>query len=116
IVIVEYGIFFFQVEDGIRDRNVTGVQTCALPICGVMCWGWKRLGLALTQARSSVMRFQAVSPWSGPAPTTIHPVVSVAEMAGSRSEERRVGRDGGGGGRRLRVLRGGWDTRRESAR
>src|SRR5438067_6900186 len=26
------GIFFFQAEDGIRDRNVTGVQTCALPI------------------------------------------------------------------------------------
>src|SRR5699024_11664075 len=25
--------FFFQAEDGIRDRNVTGVQTCALPIC-----------------------------------------------------------------------------------
>src|SRR5699024_5718178 len=22
----------FQAEDGIRDRNVTGVQTCALPI------------------------------------------------------------------------------------
>src|SRR5699024_12006839 len=28
-----YGVFFFfQAEDGIRDRNVTGVQTCALPI------------------------------------------------------------------------------------
>src|SRR5207249_9109851 len=27
--------FFFQAEDGIRDRNVTGVQTCALPICFV---------------------------------------------------------------------------------
>src|SRR6266540_3051041 len=26
-------IFFFQAEDGIRDRDVTGVQTCALPIC-----------------------------------------------------------------------------------
>src|SRR5437868_3048246 len=26
--------FFFQAEDGIRDRNVTGVQTCALPIFG----------------------------------------------------------------------------------
>src|SRR5207249_9501717 len=26
--------FFFQAEDGIRDRNVTGVQTCALPILG----------------------------------------------------------------------------------
>src|SRR5699024_11409578 len=24
----------FQAEDGIRDRNVTGVQTCALPIEG----------------------------------------------------------------------------------
>src|SRR5699024_3235412 len=26
------GSFFFQAEDGIRVRNVTGVQTCALPI------------------------------------------------------------------------------------
>src|SRR6266496_5117132 len=25
-------VFFFQVEDGIRDLYVTGVQTCALPI------------------------------------------------------------------------------------
>ena len=25
--------FFFQAEDGIRDYDVTGVQTCALPIC-----------------------------------------------------------------------------------
>src|SRR5215813_6985121 len=28
--------FFFQAEDGIRDADVTGVQTCALPI-----FGWK---------------------------------------------------------------------------
>src|SRR5215813_14861980 len=29
----EYGFFFFfQAEDGIRDADVTGVQTCALPI------------------------------------------------------------------------------------
>src|SRR5699024_11958766 len=28
--------FFFQAEDGIRDRNVTGVQTCALPIFGLI--------------------------------------------------------------------------------
>src|SRR3989442_11768540 len=28
--------FFFQAEDGIRDADVTGVQTCALPICA----GW----------------------------------------------------------------------------
>src|SRR5699024_10132014 len=26
--------FFFQAVDGIRHRNVTGVQTCALPISG----------------------------------------------------------------------------------
>src|SRR5438552_11160068 len=34
--IFEYWIFFFfffQAEDGIRDDLVTGVQTCALPIC-----------------------------------------------------------------------------------
>src|SRR6267378_3976290 len=29
--------FFFQAEDGIRDLYVTGVQTCALPIC---CRSW----------------------------------------------------------------------------
>src|SRR6266542_6446761 len=39
-------IFFFQAEDGIRDANVTGVQTCALPIslakdvgAGMLVWG-----------------------------------------------------------------------------
>src|SRR5438067_9081495 len=29
---LRFSFFFFQAEDGIRDRNVTGVQTCALPI------------------------------------------------------------------------------------
>src|SRR5699024_11921954 len=32
---VSRAFFFFQAEDGIRDRNVTGVQTCALPIYGI---------------------------------------------------------------------------------
>ena len=27
--------FFFQAEDGIRDYDVTGVQTCALPIFSI---------------------------------------------------------------------------------
>src|SRR6266498_304214 len=31
-IIIQY-CFFFQAEDGIRDADVTGVQTCALPIC-----------------------------------------------------------------------------------
>src|SRR5256885_5778608 len=30
--------FFFQAEDGIRDYKVTGVQTCALPICLAALW------------------------------------------------------------------------------
>src|SRR3989442_9675663 len=32
--------FFFQAEDGIRDADVTGVQTCALPIC-LRAPGWR---------------------------------------------------------------------------
>ena len=32
--------FFFQAEDGIRDVAVTGVQTCALPICVVWLCRW----------------------------------------------------------------------------
>src|SRR5690554_1687093 len=30
--------FFFQAEDGIRDADVTGVQTCALPIYALHQW------------------------------------------------------------------------------
>src|SRR2546429_4571179 len=39
---ISYGVlrnlvfFFFQAEDGIRDVAVTGVQTCALPICSLV--------------------------------------------------------------------------------
>src|SRR5262249_59778515 len=32
-VVLVFVFFFFQAEDGIRDWSVTGVQTCALPIC-----------------------------------------------------------------------------------
>src|SRR5437868_7501580 len=31
-------LFCFQAEDSIRGRNVTGVQTCALPIYGDQGW------------------------------------------------------------------------------
>src|SRR2546425_3992257 len=33
---VYYFFFFFQAEDGIRDKLVTGVQTCALPILSII--------------------------------------------------------------------------------
>src|SRR5699024_11960629 len=32
VILKMFIVFFFQAGDGIRDRNVTGVQTCALPI------------------------------------------------------------------------------------
>src|ERR1039457_5101429 len=33
-------VFFFQAEDGIRHYKVTGVQTCALPICSRYRFRW----------------------------------------------------------------------------
>src|SRR5574343_1437416 len=39
--------FFFQAKDGIRDRDVTGVQTCALPISGVP---YEMKGIMIDQA------------------------------------------------------------------
>src|SRR5256885_6634369 len=33
VAVLHLCLFFFQAEDGIRDYKVTGVQTCALPIC-----------------------------------------------------------------------------------
>src|SRR3989441_8982897 len=40
--------FFFQAEDGIRDKLVTGVQTCALPICRQVTVNALALGLVST--------------------------------------------------------------------
>src|SRR5256885_16068928 len=38
--------FFFQAEDGIRDYKVTGVQTCALPICAADLAGFDQRAVA----------------------------------------------------------------------
>src|SRR5699024_11931872 len=77
--------FFFQAEDGIRDRNVTGVQTCALPIYSYSgttpaafdCSGYT--SYVFNQAGRSLPR-TAAGQYS--ATTRI-----------SRSEERRVGKE-----------------------
>src|SRR6266704_3766042 len=47
-------IFFFQAEDGIRDRNVTGVQTCALPISDSL--SRPRWPIAVVERKGSVSR------------------------------------------------------------
>src|ERR1019366_6418444 len=43
----DVGLCFFQAEDGIRDWSVTGVQTCALPICELTSLGKAALLLDL---------------------------------------------------------------------
>src|SRR5438309_6750784 len=87
--------FFFQAEDGIRDGTVTGVQTCALPIC------------------RCARRIRRCAPWMGRC--TAHPICGGSTGRGawcargtgapaprrrrrcsrptSRSEERRVGKE-----------------------
>src|SRR5437773_7675212 len=54
--------FFFQAEDGIRDRDVTGVQTCALPICGFVLDSVGPLGLGLRRERIALPWEVAVYP------------------------------------------------------
>src|SRR5699024_12067450 len=49
-------VFFFQAVDGIRDRSVTGVQTCALPISAAQsgsCTGRGRSSPPTTSATST---------------------------------------------------------------
>src|SRR5437773_7729057 len=75
--------FFFQAEDGIRDRDVTGVQTCALPILGADAGGG---GL---RHRADHYHLKIVRQ---PKTTSNLVVTSLLALA-QRSEERRVGKE-----------------------
>src|SRR5207249_7451001 len=72
--------FFFQAEDGIRDRNVTGVQTCALPILPRLLLGICR---SLRTPRTCPRCRLRLRPWG----------CRHDEPALPRSEERRVGKE-----------------------
>src|SRR2546423_9718744 len=79
-----YVFFFFQAEDGIRDKLVTGVQTCALPI------------LQLRVGRGEHRRGLRVAPvgYDDLACINVNRVdATAAELRGNRSEERRVGKE-----------------------
>src|SRR5699024_11952331 len=80
-------LFFFQAEDGIRDRNVTGVQTCAFRSAVRISSASRTLPssrLARTMPCSSrSMRF-------GDTPSRTSTPASTSPR--SRSEERRVGK------------------------
>src|SRR5205085_7426277 len=91
--------FFFQAEDGIRDLTVTGVQTCALPIC----WrrpSWTRELLVETLVRLTGVRVHVTTMSRAlalvearrgrPRPTVGCPWPKAAK---TRSEERRVGKE-----------------------
>src|SRR5437868_13777978 len=75
-------VFFFQAEDGIRDRNVTGVQTCALPIWGRIGGGGQVVGSSAREGvgASPVVDLRTVGKTSGC-------------RCDPRSEERRVGKE-----------------------
>src|SRR2546425_4368905 len=54
--------FFFQAEDGIRDKLVTGVQTCALPICRTSNTGSAQAYVPLPQSGSYPVTVLAQTP------------------------------------------------------
>src|SRR2546425_652360 len=49
--------FFFQAEDGIRDKLVTGVQTCALPISAYIDFSKGSYSLAIAGFREFLRRY-----------------------------------------------------------
>src|SRR5687767_15585941 len=89
---VLFYFFFFQAEDGIRDKLVTGVQTCALPISSYQpepgpkvistrrfC-GSRTPSAVSTSGRLSPNASEVITPSGMPRPVR-------------RSEERRVGKE-----------------------
>src|SRR5699024_12005322 len=97
--------FFFQAEDGIRDRNVTGVQTCALPIfprsrapMKSRSRSWYLCAISATVARfaASCISHGTNRTYRSRVCRVEVPGNSVSEKA--RSEERRVGREWRAGG------------------
>src|SRR5260221_12285641 len=92
--------FFFQAEDGIRDHCVTGVQTCALPICPVFSSSWRNsTTLAMFCAKTnSSPRDNTGSERAPRRCSSARPAVPSNTL---RSEERRVGQSVDLGGRRI---------------
>src|SRR2546426_6067478 len=82
--------FFFQAEDGIRDYKVTGVQTCALPICSSLA---AAAGTNTLATSSPQMRFSQFNVGAGLYVLRVQAVNGSQTSAWGRSEERRVGKE-----------------------
>src|SRR5690348_17910541 len=102
--------FFFQAEDGIRDGRVTGVQTCALPICYVKVLRSLLVNDGKLLRPETVQKmfenhigpeaeegFRAAmeSPGGVFFRVGMDPGTKLGHGLGGRSEERRVGKEGG---------------------
>src|SRR5205823_8338028 len=74
MVLVTFFFFFFQAEDGIRDKLVTGVQTCALPISRTIR-DQKLYGLCVVNESGDLVG-----------------ILTIKDLI-ERSEERRVGKE-----------------------
>src|SRR5256885_11897064 len=102
--------FFFQAEDGIRDYKVTGVQTCALPICllgGTVAAPVGQLLDALTNPTDGLLStvtgaLENLTNVEGGPLGVLTELVNgltqvdgegLAPVIGTRSEERRVGKE-----------------------
>src|SRR5207244_10216993 len=87
--------FSIQAEHGIRDHLVTGVQTCALPICQVSSVAISADGKRIVSGSGDQAIFGA-RPFSGEVKVWDtqkgKEVLSLKGHPGGRSEERRVGR------------------------
>src|SRR5688572_31871575 len=75
-------IFFFQAEDGIRDLTVTGVQTCALPICVI-----------LNRKAAEIFNMESPENAIGQKIRIGRDTLNVVGVIENRSEERRVGKE-----------------------
>src|SRR5437773_11411152 len=96
-------LFFFQAEDGIRYRDVTGVQTCALPIFGPGALAYGR-GLKLQTLHEHWLICPMHVLWKFDRAACVQPHCLSCTLhgrrppqwwryTGLRSEERRVGKE-----------------------
>src|SRR5690606_39973597 len=92
-------VFFFQAEDGIRDFHVTGVQTCALPICKLQTYEATEKGNAFMNEYGRIRRnlltdrtadIDGIDARMAESTALLRMLIGIYD----RSEERRVGKEG----------------------
>src|SRR5205809_6087151 len=85
--------FFFQAEDGIRDVAVTGVQTCALPICRAIVVAERNARLDFRDPHTFRLLRSLPVPCRGVDHMDFSADGRSALASCERSEERRVGKE-----------------------